>query len=326
MVTDGGDDTIRLGISSCLLGAEVRFNGGHKLDRFLRDTLGAYVEFVPVCPEFELGLGVPRETLRLVRPPPGKTGLRLVAPKSGSDHTRAMRAYARRKFAELVDLELMGFIVQKGSPSCGMERVRVYPEASGGSPTRDGQGLFTAELQRRFPNLPVEEDGRLKDPVLRDNFIVRIFAYRRLRALFRGRWTAGDVVRFHTREKMLLMAHDPQRYRALGRRVARVKDTARAEFKREYTAEFLTTLSRRATRRKNTDVLQHMCGHFKKVLDDHDRHELLDLVESYRLGLVPLVVPITLMRHHVRKRGVDYLQGQTYLDPHPRELMLRNHV
>lgn len=320
-------DEIRIGISSCILGNEVRYNGGHKLDRFIRDTLGSYVSFVPVCPEVELGLGVPRETLRLARP--GKRGarqLRLVAPKSGSDHTRDMLDYARTRCDELSELELCGFIVQKGSPSCGMERVRVYPKPEGGSPVRDGRGLFTQVVLDRWPHMPVEEDGRLNDPLLRDSFIVRIFAYRRLRSLFQPRWRIGDLVAFHAREKLLLLAYDRAAHTQLGRMVAQAKDIPRTQLKSEYMTTFLTGLRKRGTRRKHTNVLQHMTGHFKKLLDEPDRRELRELVDAYRRGLLPLVVPITLMRHHVRRHDVTYLAQQSYLDPHPRELMLRNHV
>lgn len=318
---------ILIGISSCILGAEVRFDGGHKLDRFIRDTLGNYVSFVSVCPEYELGLGIPRETLRLVQPPTrGGKQRRLVAPRSDTDHTRAMLDFARARCEQMADLELCGFIVKKGSPSCGMERVRVYPRSAGGSPARDGRGLFTQVLLQRWPHLPVEEDGRLNDPLLRDSFIVRIFAYRRLRDLFQPRWRIGDLVSFHAREKMLLLAHDRAAHTELGRMVARAKDIPRARLHSEYMATFLDGLKKRGTRRKHTNVLQHLLGHLKKLLDEGDRQEVHDLVDAYHRGLVPLVVPITLIRHHVRRHDLDYLARQSYLDPHPRELMLRNHV
>lgn len=317
---------IAIGVSACLLGAEVRYNGGHKLDRFVRDTLGSYMRFVPVCPEIELGLGAPRETLRLVQASSKESSPRLLAPKSGADHTTAMLRRANERCDNLATEDLCGFIVQKGSPSCGMERVRVYPAPEGGHPARNGRGLFTRVLMERFPHLPVEEDGRLHDPGLRENFIVRIFAYRRLHSLFQPGWRAGDIVAFHTSEKMLLLAHDRPGYTKLGSMVAAVKQTPRAAFQREYMANFLSTLAKRSSRRKNTDVLQHMTGHFKKILDTEDRRELRDVIESYRNGQVPLVVPVTLLRHHVRRHNVVYLSRQSYLEPHPRELMLRNHV
>jgi uncharacterized protein YbgA (DUF1722 family) len=250
----------------------------------------------------------------------------MVAPKSDTDHTRAMLAMSRERVAGLADLDLCGYIVQKGSPSCGMERVKIYPEASGGMPQKNGRGLFTQVLMEQLPLLPVEEDGRLNDPLLRESFVVRIFAYRRLRTLFAGRWKMRDLIEFHAREKMLLLAHDRAAYTALGRLVAGGKELPRAQLRDDYSAGFLTGLGKRATRRKQTNVLQHLAGYFKKSLDDADRREMHDVIEQYRLGRLPLIVPITLIRHHVRREGVDYLAQQSYLDPHPRELMLRNHV
>lgn len=319
---DNDGEPIRIGISACILGHEVRFNGGHKLDRFIRDTLGAYVEFIPVCPEFEIGLGVPRETLRLVEGSGSRPSM--IAPKSGSDHTQKMVTYARGKTGELAQGDLCGFIVQKGSPSCGMERVKVYPAADGGMPRKDGRGLFTQVLMERLPLLPVEEDGRLNDPLLRENFIERVFAYRRLRRLFGGRWTLGQLVSFHANEKLLLMAHSADK--ALGQLVARAKQVDRKELKQQYQHLFLTAMARRSTVRKHVNVLQHIAGYFRKRLDDTSRQEVHDLIEAYRQKLVPLVAPVTLMKHHIRALAIDYLRGQTYLEPHPRELMLRNHV
>jgi uncharacterized protein YbgA (DUF1722 family)/uncharacterized protein YbbK (DUF523 family) len=319
---DKGALPIRIGISACILGQEVRFNGGHKLNGFIRDTLGAFVEFAPVCPEVDIGLGVPRETLRLV----GVKGQMpsLAAPKSGSDHTKKMIAYARRKAAELNKLDLCGFIVQKGSPSCGMERVKVYPAAAGGMPRKDGRGLFTQVLMERLPFLPVEEDGRLNDPLLRENFIERVFAYRRLKSLFSGRWTVGKLVEFHASEKLLLMAHSS--YRPLGQLVAKAKSLPRNEVKQSYQQLFLNALSRKTTVKKHVNVLQHVAGYFRDQLDNTSRNEVHELIEDYRRQLVPLIVPMTLMRHHIRALGLDYLAQQSYLSPHPRELMLRNHV
>lgn len=313
---------IRIGISACIIGQEVRFNGGHKLNHFIRDTLGAFVAFVPVCPEVDIGLGVPRETLRLVKgqgPTPD-----LVAPKSESDHTEKMLTYARRKTVELEKLDLCGFIVQKGSPSCGMERVKVYPSAVGGMPKKDGRGLFTRVLIERLPLLPVEEDGRLNDPLLRENFIERVFAYQRLRQMFSGRWTIGKLVEFHSDEKLLLMAHSS--YRPLGKLVARAKQETRADLRDQYQTGFLQALAGRTTVKKHVNVLQHIAGYFRRHVSGDARDEVHDLIQAYRNQLVPLIVPVTLMKHHIRTLGLDYLLEQSYLNPHPRELMLRNHA
>jgi uncharacterized protein YbgA (DUF1722 family)/uncharacterized protein YbbK (DUF523 family) len=312
---------IRIGISSCLLGQHVRFDGGHKRDPFLVDTFGAFVEWVPVCPEVELGLGTPREALRLVR---RADVVRMVNSKSGRDITVEMRRWARARAEALAAEHLAGYVLKKDSPSCGMERVKVYGES--GMAEKNGRGLFAEALLERFPRLPVEEEGRLSDPRLRDNFVERVFAYVRLRALFASRWSAGDLVRFHTAHKMALLAHSPQMYDELGRLVAQAKSLDRAGVETRYRELFMDALAKLATARKHTNVLMHMAGHFKDLLAADEKQELLGSIEDYRLGLVPLVVPLTLVKHHVRRHKVEYLAGQVYLDPHPKELMLRNHV
>jgi uncharacterized protein YbgA (DUF1722 family)/uncharacterized protein YbbK (DUF523 family) len=314
-------EAIRIGVSSCLLGNQVRYDGGHKRDGFLVETFGPYVDWIPVCPEFEMGLGVPRPTLRLQR---ADEGVRLVMPDTGGDYSEAMRRFARRRVAQLATADLCGYVLKKDSPSCGMERVKVY--AANRMPSRDGRGLFAEALIACFPHLPVEEEGRLNDPALRENFVERVFAYHRLRRLFRERWTLGDLVAFHTRHKLQLMAHSPKSYSEMGRLVARAKGTPRAPLRARYEAEFMGALSTLATRRRHTNVLHHVLGYFTRRLDGDSRREQLSVIEDYRAGLVPLVVPLTLIRHYVRLFGVTYLEGQTYLEPHPKELMLRNHV
>ncbi len=312
---------IRLGVSSCLLGEQVRWDGGHKRDAFLVHHLSPFVEWVPVCPEVESGMGTPRPTVRLVRE--GES-LRLRESDSQRDHTQVMQRYARHRVKALLQLDLCGYVLKRDSPSCGMERVKVYPEK--GMPRREGRGLFAERLMEALPRLPVEEEGRLNDPVLRENFVERIFAYRRLRDLFAGRWRRGHVVAFHTAHKLQLMAHSPQAYRELGRQVAEIKSLPRAEFRERYEAGFMAALAKRASRGRNANVLQHMAGYLREGLDADSREELGRLIEDYRLGLAPLVVPLTLLRHHARAQRVDYLLSQVYLDPHPKELMLRNHV
>jgi len=314
------DDPIRIGISSCLLGCKVRFDGGHKKDDFLTNTFSEWVAWVPVCPEVEVGMGTPRESIRLVRE---GDRVALVAPKSGRDWTDAMHAWSERRVAELAGADLSGYVLKKDSPSCGMERVKVYGD---GMPVKGGRGAFAEVLLARFPDLPLEEEGRLCDPRLRDNFVERVFAYHRVKRLFSARWTVGGLVAFHTAHKLQLMAHSPQAYASLGRMVAAAKGAPREELARAYTSTFMHGLKAIATARRNTNVLHHVAGYFKKLLDGAARAELLALVEDYRRGLVPLVVPITLVRHHVRTHGVAYLAGQTYLAPYPKELMLRNHV
>ena len=315
-----GNEPIRIGISSCLLGCKVRFDGGHKRDDFLVGTFAKWVRWVPVCPEVEVGMGTPRESVRLVR---DGDEVSMVAPKSGTDWSVAMREYSDRRVATLAGEDLCGYVLKKDSPSCGMERVKVYGT---GMPTKSGRGLFAEALLARFPDLPVEEEGRLNDPGLRDNFVERVFAYRRLKDLFARRWRVGDLVVFHTAHKLQLLAHAPQAYKTLGRLVAAAKGRDRDELVREYSSVFMQGLRVIATARRNTNVLQHILGYFKKLLDAASRAELLAVIDDYHRGLVPLVVPVTLIRHYVRLHEAAYLQGQTYLEPHPKELMLRNHV
>ena len=312
---------IRIGISACLLGEQVRFDGGHKCNPFLTETLGRLVEWVPVCPEVECGFGTPREAMRLVR---AEDGVRLLTVKTGIDLTARMERYSRSRVAALAREDLSGYVLKKDSPSCGLERVKIYNRL--GSPTRRGRGLFAAALSDAYPYLPIEEEGRLVDPRLRDNFVERVFAYWRLRGLFNRRWTAGDLVRFHTAHKLLLLAHAPEAYRELGRLVADAGGLSRRDLERRYLDGFMRALAQPATTRRHTNVLQHMAGYFKERLDAASKCELADTITDYRHGLVPLVVPLTLLRHYVRRFEVAYLAGQTYLQPHPKELMLRNHV
>lgn len=317
----GGAPGIRLGISSCLLGQEVRFDGGHKKDAFLTGVLAPHVEWVPVCPEVEVGMGTPRETLRLVRT---DGAVRMVTTRSAVDWTDRMDAWAAARLDALARQDLDGYVLKKDSPSCGMERVKVY--GAGGPGVRDGRGIFARALRARLPLLPVEEEGRLSDPRLRETFIERVFAYRRLKTLFAGRWSLADIVRFHTAHKMSLLAHSTTKYQEMGRLVAQGSALARADLRARYERLFMETLSLPATTARHTNVLSHMAGHFKDRIDAASRQELAAAIEEYRKGVVPLVVPLTLIAHHVRVHGVDYLAGQVYLQPHPRELMLRNHV
>ena len=315
------ESTIRIGISSCLLGERVRYNGAGKRDAYVNDILGRFVEFVPVCPEVEIGMPTPREAIRLQM----QAGtVHLVGSNSGEDHTRKMQSYARRKARELAKLELSGYLLKKDSPSCGMERVRVYDGS--GRPRKNGIGMFAQSLMEAFPELPFEEEGRLHDARLRENFLERVFAYKRLQNLFRPRWKLGDLVRFHTAEKLLLLAHDPASYRALGPVVAGAKKLERGALEERYRTLFMAGMRHQATVRRHVNVLQHIQGYFKRAASAEDRRELEGVIENFRSGLVPLIVPITLVRHFVRVYDVSYLQGQTYLEPNPKELMLRNHV
>jgi uncharacterized protein YbgA (DUF1722 family)/uncharacterized protein YbbK (DUF523 family) len=312
---------IRVGVSTCLLGEEVRWDGGHKRDQYVRDTLGRYFTFVPVCPEVEVGMGTPREPVHLAGDPEAPL---MLGSRSGEDWTDRMRAFCRVRVQQLVDAELCGYVLKRASPSCGLERVKVT--TGRGMPRKVGRGLFAAELLRRLPLLPVEEEGRLCDAGLRENFIVRVFAYHRLRQALDGRLRRGDIVAFHAREKFLLMAHNPKLYRQLGQLVAAIKDLAPAEFRERYRTLFMQTLQTRATVRKNVDVLQHVLGYLKRELDAVQKRDIVDQIEKYRRQEVPLIVPLTLLAHYLKLHEVGYLLEQTYLQPAPAELALRNHV
>jgi uncharacterized protein YbgA (DUF1722 family)/uncharacterized protein YbbK (DUF523 family) len=311
---------VRIGVSACLIGSTVRYDGGHKRDAFVTGPLARFVALAPVCPEVEVGMGTPREPVRLVRL---GDQVRMVGHRSGTDHTDAMRRWAEGWVRQLEAEDLCGFVLKKDSPSCGMERVKVYAR---GPAARAGRGLFARALMERMPLLPVEEEGRLGDARLRENFIERIFAYRRLKDLFASRWTVGDLVRFHTAEKLLLLAHDPEAYRALGRLVAAAKGRPRVDVAGGYGEGFMRGLAKLATPGKHANALQHVAGCFKELLPAEEKQELQEAIADFRRGLTPLVVPLTLLGHHVRRHRVTWLQGQTYLQPHHKELMLRNHV
>ncbi|MBN2123659.1 MAG: DUF523 and DUF1722 domain-containing protein [Deltaproteobacteria bacterium] len=315
------EDRIRLGISACLLGQSVRYDGGHKHDRFLTDTLGQYVEYVPVCPEVEAGFGIPRESFRLVG---DIESPRLVTTRTRQDHTERMLAWAERRVRDLETEDLRGFILKSDSPSSGMERVRVYNEK--GMPVKKGVGLFARAFMDHFPLVPVEEEGRLHDPKLRENFIEAVFTLKRWRELLREKRSIGNLVDFHARHKLLILSHSERHYRLMGKRVAEGRSTSLQELYERYEALLVEALRLKPTRKKNTNVLQHMMGYFKKELSADEKQELLEVLEEYRQGFVPLIVPVTLINHYVRKYKQPYLEKQVYLNPHPIALQLRNHV
>jgi len=321
-------DRIRLGISTCLLGEKVRYDGGHKLDRFLVDTLGRYVEYVSVCPEADCGLPVPREAMHLEGDPDSP---HLVTLKTKEDKTDQIIRWARRKVRELEKENLLGFIFKSKSPSSGMERVKVYntkgmPFYKKGAPSKNGVGIFARIFMEHFPLLPVEEEGRLHDPVLRENFIERVFTLARWREDVTQSTSRAALVEFHTKHKLLILSHNQQRYREMGRLVARAKDVPLKVIFEEYQKRLLEVLKLKTTPKKNANVLMHIMGYFKAQLSSDEKKELLDVIELHRNGFVPLLVPITLVNHYVRKYEEPYLLGQYYLNPHPIELQLRNHV
>lgn len=313
---------IKVGISSCLLGKEVRYNGGHAHDSFVTSMPGQYFSWVPVCPEMEIGMGTPRETIQLEQ----KDGtIRLRATKSRTDYTEQMESYANERTDQLAEQHpLHGYILKKDSPSCGMERVRVYDEND--ALTRTGRGVFARVLMEKFPLLPVEDEGRLRDAHLRENFVERVFAYYRLTNFIQDAPTPGYLVEFHTRHKLTLLSHHQERYRELGQLVGNASDRDLVDVLDEYSTQFMDLLSIKSTVKNHTNVLYHVIGYFRDVLDSPDRQELNDIVGDYRAGLVRLIVPVTLIKYHLRKHNIDWLDKQVYFHPYPPELKLRNSI
>ncbi len=315
------NQNLRLGISSCLLGEKVRYDGGHQWDRFITDTLGKYVEFIPVCPEVECGLGVPREMMRLVGHPDSP---RLVTVHTKEDYTDRMVNWADQRVRELEGEGLCGFIFKSNSPSSGLARVKVFNEK--GVPVKKGVGIFARIFMAHFPLLPVEDEGRLHDPQLRENFIERVFTLERWREMVAPQPSRGNLVAFHTRHKLLILSHSPKHYRVMGHLVARAQDLPVNELASQYQTLLMEALRLRATPQKNINVLHHLMGYFKRQLSRDERQELLEIIGFYRQGYLPLIVPVTLINHYVRKYEHPYLKEQYYLQPHPLELQLRNHV
>ena len=315
---ESGLGQVRLGVSACLIGAKVRFDGGHKRNRFLIEELGSHFEFVPFCPEVAIGMGTPRPSIRLVGDveAPRALGSR----DDGLDVTDALQAYSANRARRLEGLS--GFIFKKDSPSCGMERVRVYSDK--GMPQREGVGIFARAVQQANPLLPVEEEGRLNDSTLRENFVSRVFVYARWQALRQQGLTKKGLLDFHTRHKLLLMAHSPVAYRELGRLLARLDNASLDGLADRYIERIMQVLKTPANRKRHVNVLQHVLGYLRKHVDAVNRADLVDVIDDYRLGMVPLVVPVTLLQHHFRSNPHPWISRQVYMNPHPRELLLRN--
>lgn len=313
-------DRITVGISQCLLGESVRFDGGHKRDHYITGTLGNYFEFVAVCPELAIGLGVPREPIRLLGSArqPHAVGIRNAA----LDVTDKLHHYGVQQARELA--HLCGYIFKRGSPSCGMERVKIYNKQ--GMPSKQGSGIYAQAFMQQQPLIPCEEEGRLGDPQLRENFIQRVFVLHRWRAVWQGRITPGKLVEFHSRHKYMLMAHSPKAYKKLGQLVATAGKAGIRELADEYIAELMGALKLIATRKQHANVLHHLLGYLKTNLSREDKSAMLETIGTYQRGEVPLIVPLTLLKHHFRHYPDPYILQQYYLSPHPQELMLRNNV
>jgi len=310
---------LKLGISACLLGAEVRYNGGHKESRLCSRVLAEHFDFVPLCPEVAIGLGTPREPIRLVGDPQAPRALGTV--NRERDVTQALHDYGTRMAGELDDIS--GYIFMHKSPSCGVERVKVYQD--NGYPADGGaSGIFAAAFTRLRPDLPVEEDGRLNDPVLRENFLTRVFAYAEWQRLLRAGLTRKAILDFHARYKYQLMANHPLQYKALGRLLADLGRHDPLEFGPRYFSQLMAALKKCATRGTHSNVLQHLSGYLKQALSSDEKEEMQQLIAQYRNGIIPLVVPLTLLKHHFRRHPDHYVARQAYLQPHPENLSLRN--
>jgi uncharacterized protein YbgA (DUF1722 family)/uncharacterized protein YbbK (DUF523 family) len=315
------EDKIKLGISACLLGNKVRYDGGHKLDHYIKESLGRYVDWTPVCPEVEYGLPVPREAMHLVGTAESP---RLVTSRTEVDHTAGMRRWAKLRLDELQNEDLCGFIFKSRSPSSGMRGVKVYSPS--GIPVHTGVGIFAGAFMERFKLMPVEDDSRLQNPVLRENFIERVFVFKRWKEFQRSAGKTKDLVSFHTDHKLLILSHSTRHYRMLGSMVADAKRYGTERLHYEYLGNLMEGLTLLSTTKKHTNVMLHMLGYFKGMISSDEKQEMLEVVEHYHGGLLPLIVPITLIKHYVRKYDEKYLARQHYLNPHPVELMLRNHV
>ncbi|MEX2365578.1 MAG: DUF523 and DUF1722 domain-containing protein [Pseudohongiellaceae bacterium] len=310
---------IKVGISSCLLGEEVRFNGGHKLSRLCSSELSRYFEYVSLCPEVGIGLGVPRKPIRLVGDPAAPRAVGVDNP--AMDVTQALQDYAREQMPGLQDL--CGYIFIKGSPSCGLFRVKVYRD--NGYPNEEaGRGIYAKSITDSFPLLPVEEAGRLLDPVLKENFISRVFALHNWRDLEAGGISAAALIDFHSRYKYTLMAHDPHNYAALGRMLADAGKQPLAALGRQYFATLMACLGKKATRKTHTNVLMHLQGYLKTRLKSREKQTLAEVIDQYRIGILPLIVPVTLLKHHFNNHPNEYIDRQSYLQPYPDDLSLRN--
>jgi uncharacterized protein YbgA (DUF1722 family)/uncharacterized protein YbbK (DUF523 family) len=311
----------KLGVSACLLGAEVRFNGGHKESHLCTRALTEYFEFVPACPEVAIGMGIPREPIRLVGDAEHPQALGSV--NRELNVTQALADYGVQMAAELGDIS--GYIFMQKSPSCGLERVKVYRE-NGAPVDGGGRGIYAQAFCARHPDLPVEEDGRLNDPVLRENFITRVFAYAAWHELLKAGLTRRSLTEFHSRYKYQLMANDPVQYKALGNLLGNMGRSDPNDIAAQYFSDLMSALKKCATRRTHTNVLQHLTGYLKQTISAADKQEIQQLITQYHQGIVPLIVPLTLLKHHFRQHPDPYVALQVYMQPHPENLSLRNAI
>lgn len=317
MISDNAQTLIPVGISSCLIGERVRFDGGHKQSRYIMDTLGEYFEFRSFCPEMAIGMGVPRQPIRLINDQQRVEAVGVKDPSINVTDELLQIADKQRQWHQ----QMFGYIVKKGSPSCGMERVKIYVN---GNPQQQGGGLYTRTMMENFPNLPVEEEGRLGDLRLRENFIKRVFTYKRWQDMVDSGLGWAALTDFHARHKLILYSHNQNLGRKLGKELSAAREQPLEEFAAHYLTSLMAILKITAKPSNHVNVLEHIRGYLKQELDKDDKQELSESIENYRLGLLPLIVPITLLRHHFRKHPNDYIERSYYMQPHPGELMLLN--
>lgn len=313
-------DKIKIGISDCLLGAKVRYNGGHKRDGFICDVLSEFFDFVAICPEVGAGLGIPRPAIRLIGDPDNPQAV--FSDDATKNVTKKLEDYSRKRLKQFKDVS--GFILKNRSPSCGMERVKVYNAKN--FPEMKGTGVFAKILLDAFPNLPIEEEGRLCDPILRENFLERIFVYKRWQEMLASRVTPAKLVEFHTIHKYSIMSHSAKHFRELGRMIAKIDKKNLKGFCDNYITLLMQALKVKSTRKKHRNVLEHLLGYLKKQLNTEQKQELLECLDQYSNETIPLIVPITLFRHYFRFYPNEYVSNQTYLNPYPKEFRLRNRI
>lgn len=315
-IIDDKDFIIKIGVSSCLLGENVRFDSGHKKNQYLINVLSNYFQFLPFCPEVAIGLGVPREPIRLVNI---NERIKCIGTKNAElDVTNKLKNIAN----EQLDWHrtISGYILKKDSPSCGMERVKVY---TSGMPERKGTGIYAQQLMKNFPNLPIEEEGRLNDLIIRENFIQRVYIYHRWQQMLSTEFSLKNIQKFHAQHKYIYMSHDQLGLKKLGALLANKCENT-TELAESYLSKAMILLKNRATKSNHANTLYHIQGYLKNVISADHKQELNEMIEQYRQGYVPLIVPITLLRHHFRKYPNEYITDSFYLAPHPGELMLLN--
>ena len=318
MMVVAPEDKIPIGVSACLVGENVRYDGGHKKDRFITDILSSYFDFVPICPETELGLGIPRPTLRLEKI---NDTLHLIQPKNKNNITDKMQRYSNKKVTELICRKIYGYILKSRSPSCGMGGLKIYTN-NDSSPDTNGVGIFAATIMNKWPLLPIEEEARLNNLSLRENWIKRVFCYYNFEQSMFPKPSMGKLVAFHSRYKFSILCHHEPSYRQMGRLVAEGKKSPIKEVTDEYKKLFMTALKREATRGQHINVLEHLLGFFKKEISNAAKRELIQSIEDYRQGYVPLIVPVTLIHHYSKVYKLEYVAQQAYLNPHPSQLAL----